>query len=211
MSETKYFKCACAHCGGHIEFPVQAAGLSLACPHCGQPTDLTVPLASPPALSGTSLAGRKLVWLSLAGVVLIVCLLAGVAALQRFKDRLAPRRTAKAAPAASQNAQPAPPPKETNRPISTNEFSVASITIESTKGSRLIYAIGAVQNEANRPRFGVSLELDLFDENGRKIGTAKDYIQVVEPKKEWRFKAMVLGDTRPADAKLASIREREEP
>jgi Zn-dependent protease with chaperone function len=41
-------KCGCAHCGNHIEFPVEAAGARVECPHCGQPTELSLqaPLAT---------------------------------------------------------------------------------------------------------------------------------------------------------------------
>jgi Zn-dependent protease with chaperone function len=41
-------KCSCAHCGNHIEFPVEAAGAQVECPHCGRPTELNL-LAPPPA------------------------------------------------------------------------------------------------------------------------------------------------------------------
>src|ERR1051325_9574109 len=110
MSETKYFKCPCAHCGGHIEFPAEATGLSMACPHCGQTTELTAPLAAAPDLpeSETSRVGRKILWLAIAGVLLIAALLAGLAALQLFKDRLEARRPGKSAPAPGQSSRPAP-------------------------------------------------------------------------------------------------------
>src|SRR6185295_4904203 len=99
-NETKYLKCPCAHCGGHIEFPADAAGLALACPHCGQQTVLTVPLVSVPSLAGTEtiLAGRKVLWFTVAGVLLILGLLAGLAVLQKFKDRLEAKRQATSVP-----------------------------------------------------------------------------------------------------------------
>src|SRR4051794_22109951 len=40
MHEVKYFKATCAHCAGHIEFPDNAVGLMINCPHCGQQTQL---------------------------------------------------------------------------------------------------------------------------------------------------------------------------
>ena len=49
MNEELRAKCGCAHCGNHIEFPVEAAGTRVDCPHCGQPTELT--LQAPPAES----------------------------------------------------------------------------------------------------------------------------------------------------------------
>lgn len=47
MDEQRYAKCSCQHCGTHIEFPVAAAGRSVACPHCQEPTELIPP--APPA------------------------------------------------------------------------------------------------------------------------------------------------------------------
>ena len=41
-------KCCCTQCGNHIEFPVEAAGAQVQCPHCGQSTELNL-LAPPPA------------------------------------------------------------------------------------------------------------------------------------------------------------------
>lgn len=37
------FKCSCERCTGHIEAPVQAAGTTVECPHCHQPTRLLRP------------------------------------------------------------------------------------------------------------------------------------------------------------------------
>ncbi len=43
MSEPRFLKCNCAHCGGHLEFPEHGIGMEINCPHCGQPTVLAVP------------------------------------------------------------------------------------------------------------------------------------------------------------------------
>jgi len=40
MEAGNYAKCSCAYCGGHIEFPAEAAGAVVACPHCQQPATL---------------------------------------------------------------------------------------------------------------------------------------------------------------------------
>lgn len=39
-------KCSCSQCGNHLEFPLEGAGAIIACPHCGQQTQLT--LEAPP-------------------------------------------------------------------------------------------------------------------------------------------------------------------
>ena len=49
MDEKPYAKCSCRHCGTHIEFPVEAAGRTLACPHCQEPTELSRPAPTPAA------------------------------------------------------------------------------------------------------------------------------------------------------------------
>ena len=46
-SETAYIKGGCTHCGGHIEFPREAVGAEVACPHCGATTALLDNLVAP--------------------------------------------------------------------------------------------------------------------------------------------------------------------
>jgi len=57
-----------------------------------------------------------------------------------------------------------------------------------------------------RQRFGVKIQFDLFDGSGQKIGSAKDYQQVIEPKGEWKFRALAV-TSKAASAKVASITE----
>src|SRR5437762_2389010 len=40
MSNSLSAKCSCEHCGVHLEFPLEAAGMGIACPNCGQQTEL---------------------------------------------------------------------------------------------------------------------------------------------------------------------------
>jgi len=47
MSGELHAKCACQNCGRHIEFPMDAAGLTVDCPHCQKPTQLS--FEAPPA------------------------------------------------------------------------------------------------------------------------------------------------------------------
>jgi Zn-dependent protease with chaperone function len=42
MNEELLAKCSCAHCGTHLEFPLEGAGAIIACPNCGQQTQLTL-------------------------------------------------------------------------------------------------------------------------------------------------------------------------
>jgi predicted RNA-binding Zn-ribbon protein involved in translation (DUF1610 family) len=49
MSEEKFFKAYCKKCGGKIEFPSHAMGVTIACPHCGKDTILSAAQAAPVA------------------------------------------------------------------------------------------------------------------------------------------------------------------
>ncbi len=70
----------------------------------------------------------------------------------------------------------------------------------------MIYAVGTVRNTSDHQRFGVKVELDILDAQGNKLGTATDYTQVMEPGKEWKFRALVT-DRKATAAKLAAIKE----
>ena len=76
------------------------------------------------------------------------------------------------------------------------------------RGSRWInlFAVGTVKNTSERQRFGLRVELDVLDIDGMKIGTASDYLAILEPKKNWRFKALLL-EKNAMSAKLTSITE----
>ena len=58
MSEELTARCACSQCGNHIEFPVDAAGLTVTCPHCQESTELN--LSAPPAPSNRPSAAELL-------------------------------------------------------------------------------------------------------------------------------------------------------
>jgi hypothetical protein len=70
----------------------------------------------------------------------------------------------------------------------------------------LVYAVGAIHNKSNRQRFGVKVELDLYDDKNARIGSATDYAQVIEPGKDWKFKAMVT-EPNAVRAEMAAITE----
>src|SRR2546427_3556561 len=58
MNEELLAKCSCSQCGNHIEFPLEGTGALVACPHCGQQTQLT--LEAPPARSDKPSAAELL-------------------------------------------------------------------------------------------------------------------------------------------------------
>jgi hypothetical protein len=91
---------------------------------------------------------------------------------------------------------------------SIDDLKVGPITLEKAKGSSLVYAVGVLRNDSSHQRFGVNLELELTDARGNKAGSAKDYRAVLEPRQEWRFRALVL-DSKAVSGKVAAIREEE--
>ena len=152
----------------------------------------------PPAES--SLPTRAIAYTVIALVILIGGLIGAQIALKRAQRLASEKSTASAAPA----LQPAPPPAAD--PATKAGFRISAITLEKTDGSSLVYAVGTLRNASARRRFSVKIELDLLDETGTKVGSAKDYQQTLEPKGEWRFRALVVG-SKVASAKLASIAE----
>ena len=154
----------------------------------------------------------KRLWIALA-----VLAVAGMAALFVFKDRLAHPSSSRANETGSATNLESPKVAATaptnsiapqKAPKSIGDLKVGPITLEKSKGSSLVYAVGVLRNDSGHQRFGVNLELELTDARGNKAGTAKDYRAVLEPRQEWRFRALVL-DSKAVSARVAAIREEE--
>jgi hypothetical protein len=84
----------------------------------------------------------------------------------------------------------------------------SKVTLEKKDESSLIYAIGTLTNDSTRQRFGVKVELDVLDAHRNKLGSATDYTEVIEPGKEWKFRALVTAKA-AAGAKLVKVKEQE--
>ncbi len=80
------------------------------------------------------------------------------------------------------------------------------VKLETAKDSTLIYATGVLRNESDRQRFGVKVELEVFNAADRKLGTATDYTSSIDPGKEWKFRALVV-DRLAKSAKLKAVTE----
>jgi hypothetical protein len=131
-------------------------------------------------------------------------------ALNLAKQRVAARhQPPPPTPLAATNAAP---PAESDDPATKAGFRISPITLEKDKpsgnsvASSLVYATGTLTNPSDKQRFGVRIELDLYDATDKKIGTATDYAQVIEPKADWHFKALVVA-TKAKSAKLSAIKE----
>jgi len=181
MSTHKFVKGECQHCAGHLEFPIDAAGETIVCPHCGQSTTLVWPLAH-------NRAPTKVVRMVFGSVFLILAFsIAALIISGKKPNRISTPETPKRV--AARVITTAVPDDETR----TNEFALTALRLEKSPGSSLVYATGKVKNLSPRRRFGVKVELNLFDASNNPVGQSKDYQPLLEPGAEWHFKAMVLG------------------
>jgi hypothetical protein len=188
MPPVYFSKCECRHCAGHIEFPVQAGGETVACPHCGQPTEL--PTAAK--------AGKNFLLVSVIALAIVIAATAGMIFLKKSAMNSAPGKNI----SSTTNAPVARPAEETM----TNGFGVSEFKLEKTPGSSLVYVTGTARNLTAQQRFGVRIVFGLLDTNQIATGTAADYRPVLEANGRWNFKALVL-ESKAAAARLDSVRE----
>ena len=169
--------------------------MTVECPHCHAQTQLE------PIQKARRNISRLLIF-AVVGIALAVALLV---LLKQRKSKLedAPNL---AAPRQVTNTVSAP--SEPSRPKSRDDLKLlGNVSVEKAKNSRLSYAMGTLKNDSEHQRYGVKVEVDLFDAGGNKLpNTANDYVQTLEPRKEWNFRALVL-EPKAVTAKLASIQE----
>jgi hypothetical protein len=205
MSNNNFVKGACRQCGGHLEFPAAAAGETIACPHCGQPTELGE------IISPNKTRASRLIWLGI-GLLLFVVAAGLAAALLWTKkaghDEFAGPPTNSVVRSNAPNLSASSAAVATNPPDEqrTNDFAISPVKLETTPGSSLVYVTGTVRNVSSRQRFGVKVAFGLFDANTNAVGEATDYESVMEPNGDWRFKALVM-KSKVASARLNSIAE----
>ena len=198
-----FAKCACQHCGGRIEFPDDAAGQKVNCPHCNKPTLLF--------LTQTERKRPYLVVAIVAGALLAVAG-GGAYFYLNFKKSqkvdATPIRQVELSNTSPVVSAPLPPPKPQPPPDPWHGLKPSAVTLEKTGDGRLVYAIGTLTNATTRQRFGVKVTLDVLDEQRDKIGAATDYTDVIEPGKAWKFRALVT-DKNATAAKLTNVKEQE--
>jgi hypothetical protein len=212
MPQTESFaKCACQHCGGHIQFPIHGVGQKISCPHCDQPTVLFLTKTVPVEVGGGR-AARERIYLAFVVAAFVVLLAAGACFYINFKNaqrdampRVRPDQSSNATSVAS---APLSPPKRKAASDPWHGLKAGKVTLERTDESHLVYAIGTLTNDTTRQRFGVKVELDVLDAHRNKLGSATDYTEVIEPGKEWKFRALVTDKT-ASGVKLISIKEQE--
>jgi hypothetical protein len=212
MSTSDFIKGSCQQCGGHLEFPADSAGSTITCPHCGWSTLLEGPAKAPvqPAKPSENAGRPGRGWMLLGLAVLLV--VAGLAGAYIYWQKGSAGGGIAPGPAP---AKPASVLVQTNKPVAapqphiqaqTNEFAILPYKLEKMSGSSLVYVTGTVRNTSDHQRFGVKVVFSLFDTNENAVGTASDYQAVLDPKGEWKFKAMVL-ESKAVTAKFSSIAE----
>ena len=152
--------------------------------------------------------------------VVLLLLFASViaAALFIYQDHwMRPKKSAQTRNALTNDSEPPAitnaavltnPPGATNTPKSLADLKAGPIALEKTKGNSLVYAVGILRNDSDHQRFGVTIELALSDARGNPAGRARDYRAVLEPRQQWRFRALTL-DSKAASAQVSEIREEE--
>ena len=207
MPDEKYLKCACNHCGGGIEFPPEGLGTSVPCPHCGQETELTLETTTD---SDDSQHSKK--WIVAGVIILVIGVIGSIGALATAKF-LARKKQSNPEVTAPLRQKPAANASTKPQPVSEpakiiNNFAVFPATIEKkARGSTLVYAVVTVRNETDKQRFGVTVEIDLLDGAGTKIGTTKDYKDLIEPHAEWKFRGSILVAKNVAAARVSTVSE----
>jgi hypothetical protein len=186
MSETNFSKCACRHCGGHIAFPPDGIGRTVNCPHCHR----TTLLRPPPARR------RSRVIASLGLAAGLVAL--GGGGLLVYRQGL---------PFAGNPGRvspiPDPPPADLQR---IEQLAFWEISLEQQEGSRLIYVLARLLNEAPKRRYGVRVAFEVRNDAGEAVATATDYIETLDPDEDTRVKALVVND-RAHSAVITGITE----
>ncbi len=151
MANNAFAKGACPYCAGHLEFPVEATGQTIACPHCGQLIQLAVlaPAAPPRRGSRGVLPGMIL------GMVLVI---AAVGAWLFWRPPAHSVAVLKAQPILA--ALPHPTAVSTDAPTAaseprtlalTNDFAILPFKLEKTPGSSLVYVTGTEETAVAVP------------------------------------------------------------
>jgi hypothetical protein len=161
------------------------------CPRCKKQTELTLAVPS----EEPAVPRKLIVWTIVAVVILALGVIVPVAGLRHF-EKLAARQRDRAtvAPGAADAA-------------TTASFEVSAFSLEKGPESNGMNAVGTVVNTSNRPRSRVTLELDLLDASGRRVGIVRGYRPVLEPGAKWQVKLPFEGASGAVSARLVSIKE----
>ena len=142
MTTGSFGKIECTHCGGHIEYPEQAGGMSVACPHCQQTVALPTAMTSRPS---------KRRWGLLVAVLLGISLI-GWGGWFAFSKQAARANDVRP------SVLPNPPPADLQR---MKQLAFWDFSIQQKEGSTITHAVARVLNESGATRYGVEVRLEL--------------------------------------------------
>ena len=97
-------------------------------------------------------------------------------------------------------------PVTASQPKKLENLNVGNPSLEKAKSGSLVYVVGVLKNDSDHQRYGVRVDFELLDASGKNVGKASDYKDVIEPRKEWRYRALVL-TKKAASARLVSVNE----
>jgi len=196
MMKIKNLRGECQHCGGLIEFHAEHAGTIGECPHCNQNTQLM--LALPP--EDASPLRRKVIIFSLIGSLIFIGGLIGMkTALNRARQLRAENEKFSSSSISQSTTR-------TEDVFAKDGFYISQPSISKSEGSTIMHAVGSVTNVAKHQRYGVKVELEIFDLSGEKIGVTSDYKKIMESGAEWRYRALIV-EKRAASAKILRVTE----
>jgi hypothetical protein len=183
VSETGHRKCACTNCAGRIEFPVQAAGMVIECPHCGGQTALVAPVITPPAAETPPRLpaarprprSRSRLLLPLAATVVVGLALAVALAVLRAAGRRA--------------------------------LTVEGLTLHRAGENSPGAVTGLVRNQSRRAAEDVRVGIELRDARGELLWETGDFTPSLAGGKTWSFHAPVL-DPNVATTGVARVQAR---
>jgi len=192
--EGKYAKCACESCGGHLEYPVEAGGATIDCPHCHFSTKLPRPESAVATKPGIGAATAFIMLLLVGGIGYATWQYhtsAGMDAAASSDSSNSPVAFVRKS-GASSNAPPVALPAAAPVVTKWDGMDASPVTLQKAGEGKLVYAVGELTNVTAQQKFGVKVMIDLFDKSGDKVGSATDYTQSIDAGKAWRFRAMVV-------------------
>jgi len=207
-----YFKGACDHCRGHIEFPATALGTRISCPHCGQQTKLRDPAQVPLLKAACGNCGGHIAFPIEAAGSVVDCPHCGVKTELSVADESVPAgRKARriwviaggfvASVAVVLGLILAYGKLERGN---GEDVELRRYELQPANGAEPARVGGNIVNHTKVRFYSVIVEFDLFDRAGKPVGRTSDYLAILEPKDSWDFKAVV---SRPdvATAKFVKI------
>ncbi|HEU0011778.1 MAG TPA: FxLYD domain-containing protein [Verrucomicrobiae bacterium] len=180
-----------------------------ACPQCGHGKKSRLLAGAISLVVLAALAGGAWYFMAGPGSKKAEAPVAKSALTNRATDPSTPTNPATNPPSGKPMEPGIPVAAEPKRPKSIDDLKPGTVTLEKAKSGSLVHAVGTIKNTSDQQRFGVRVELELTDANGKPAGKASDYTQVIEPRQEWRFRALVLDPkgARAVAGKVSSIKE----